>query len=161
MINGLKELSYPTVYDDFRGQYNELLNTKFLHENGIQEDFKQFCVTRSEKNVLRGIHGDAGTAKLITVFFGEIQYAFVDNREGSDTFGSVVHGTLKDTDKKSFYIPKGVGNSFLTLSDFSLYFYSQTTFYGEFEQFTLKWNDPQFNIPWKVSNPVLSERDSD
>ena len=27
------------------------------------------------------------------------------------------------------------------------------------DQFTIKWNDPLFNIFWPIDNPILQERD--
>jgi dTDP-4-dehydrorhamnose 3,5-epimerase len=156
-IEGIKELAYPSSFGDFRGHYHELFNKKFLVENGVYDDFIQFCVSKSYQNVLRGIHGDAGTAKLITCLHGKFQYAFVDNRPDSKTYKKVDHGVM-DSDKPFLiYLPPGIGNSYLTLSETSLYMYSQNTYYGDFKQFTLKWNE--HGIPWEVEVPVLSARD--
>ena len=51
------------------------------------------------------------------------------------------------------------GNGHLVLSESDIYHYKQSTYYGLNEQFTIKWNDPEFNIWWPVKNPILSLRD--
>jgi dTDP-4-dehydrorhamnose 3,5-epimerase len=55
-----------------------------------------------------------------------------------------------------------MGNSFLVLSDVCVYNY-KLSYSGEYtdhdKQFTLKWNDPKYNIHWPIQNPILSERD--
>jgi dTDP-4-dehydrorhamnose 3,5-epimerase len=158
-ITGIKQLELATSFSDFRGHYHELFNKRMLNENGITDDFIQFCVSVSNKLVLRGIHGDAGTAKLITCLHGKIQYAFVDNRPDSETYKNVVHGVMDSAKPFLIYLPPGIGNSYLTLSDVSFYMYSQTTYYGDFKQFTLQWDDPEFKIPWMTDKPVLSPRD--
>lgn len=158
-IEGIKEISFPTSFGDFRGHYHELFNKRMLVENGINDDFIQFCVSVSNKDVLRGIHGDLGTAKLITCLHGKIQYAFVDNRPESKTYNNVVHGVMDSEKPFLIYLPPGIGNSYLTLSETSFYMYSQTTYYGDFKQFTLKWDDPEYKIPWMVEKPILSSRD--
>ena len=56
----------PTVFDDFRGSYIETYSEPIYTENGIKTKFIQDDISTSKKNVLRGIHGDNKTWKLVS-----------------------------------------------------------------------------------------------
>ena len=43
--------------------------------------------SRSKNNVLRGIHGDNKSWKLVTCIYGEIQQVVLDCKIGSNTYG--------------------------------------------------------------------------
>ena len=40
-----------------------------------------------------------------------------------------------------------------------MFHYKQNTNYIKESQFTIKWNDPNYNFEWPILNPILSERD--
>ena len=52
---------------------------------------------------------------------GSVFGAWVDLREGSETFGKVFTCTLDPS--KAIYVPRGVGNSFQALEDGTAYTY--------------------------------------
>ena len=52
------------------------------------------------------------------------------------------------------------GNGHLVLSDVAIFHYKQSTYYNRDGQFTIKWNDPEYDFEWQSKNPILSERDS-
>ena len=56
----------PPVFEDFRGQYVETYNDKLYAEHGIGAKFVQDDISVSMRHVLRGIHGDAETWKLVS-----------------------------------------------------------------------------------------------
>jgi hypothetical protein len=56
----------PPVFEDFRGQYVETYNDKLYAEHGIGAKFVQDDISVSIRHVLRGIHGDAETWKLVS-----------------------------------------------------------------------------------------------
>jgi dTDP-4-dehydrorhamnose 3,5-epimerase len=39
--------------------------------------------------------------------------------------------------------------------------YKCTSFYRPEQEFSVRWDDPELDIPWPVSNPILSEKDRD
>jgi dTDP-4-dehydrorhamnose 3,5-epimerase len=140
----------PEVYTDFRGASE--LDLSYNHDK----------VSTSRKNVLRGIHGDFKSYKLITCLYGEIYFVTVDNRKESPTYKKWDWEILNDRSRKQVLLSPGIGNGFLVLSEDSVFHYKW--FYeGEYpdvkDQFTLKWNDPNLNIHWPVKEPILQLRD--
>lgn len=59
----------PDIFEDFRGSYVEIYNEDLYKKNGIKIKFVQDDFAVSKKNVLRGIHGDNKTYKLISCPF--------------------------------------------------------------------------------------------
>lgn len=47
----------------------------------------------------------------------------------------------------------------LILSKKAIFQYKQSEYYSPGEQFTIKYNDPEYNIWWPINNPILSKRD--
>jgi len=56
-------------------------------------------------------------------------------------------------------IPPGFGNGHLVLTKEAIFHYKQTTLYDRESQFTIKYNDPDFNFKWPIKKPILSKRD--
>ena len=69
----------PSVFIDHRGYYEETYNKHFFLSRNINIDFLQDDISVSKKNVLRGIHGDEKTWKLISCFYGSFQLIVVNN----------------------------------------------------------------------------------
>ena len=149
----------PDIFEDFRGQYIEIYNEVLYREKGINIKFVQDDIATSHKNVLRGIHGDSENWKLISCLRGEIFSVIVNCDPCSKNFGKWQSFLLSEKNRKQILIPPMHGNSYLTLSDMSIFHYKQTTYYDRSKQFTYKWNDSRFKIDWPVENPILSERD--
>ncbi len=159
MINGVV-VREPSVFTDYRGDYWTTWKDTDLDLGDMF--FNHDKVSTSRKHVLRGIHGDQKSWKLVTCLYGEIYFVLVDNRESSDTFIQWDSMILSDRNRKQVLIPPGVGNGFLVLSDHSVFHY-KWSYEGEYadvdEQFTIKWNDPMVGIEWPINNPILSRRD--
>ena len=147
----------PEVYTDYRGE----LWTTWKKEN-FDLDFNHDKVSTSRKNVIRGIHGDDKSWKLVTCLYGEMYFVVVDNRPDSDTYLKWDYIILNDKNRKSVLVPPRFGNSFCVLSEYMIFMY-KWSYPGEYpdtdDQFTLKWNDSRININWPIENPILSERD--
>ena len=52
------------------------------------------------------------------------------------------------------------GNGYYVLTDTAVYIYKQSTYYGEYKQFTYKWNNLRFQSKWPVEASITSERDA-
>jgi len=149
----------PDVYKDYRGDLWTLWKED---EFTPQLNFNHDKVSTSRKNVLRGIHGDKKSHKLITCLQGELYFVVVDNRPDSPTYLEWDWMILDDRSRKQVLLPPGVGNGFLVLSESSIFHY-KWCYEGKYpdvdDQFTIKWNDKSINIDWPIDNPILQKRD--
>jgi len=157
-LKGVKKIKL-TSFEDHRGSYVETYNKNFFVENGINIEFLQDDISVSKKNVLRGIHGDQKTWKLISCLHGEFQLIIVNNDSKSREYKKWESFDLSFDNKIQILVPPKFGNGHLVLSNECIFHYKQNTNYDRDGQFTIKWNDPLFGFKWKIINPILSERD--
>ncbi len=149
----------PTVFKDFRGEYIETYNKYFMVENKIDINFLQDDISVSKKNVLRGIHGNQDTWKLISCLHGCFQLIVVNNDKGSAQYKKWESFDLSSENRFQILVPPKFGNGHLVISEKAIFHYKQNTQYDRNSQFTIKWNDPEFGFKWKINNPILSDRD--
>jgi len=147
-------------FEDHRGYYLETYNEKLYMENGIDINFVQDDISVSFQNVLRGIHGDQETWKLVSCFRGEFYLVVVNNDESSNQYKNWESFILSDKNNTQILIPPKFGNGHLVLSKKSIFNYKQSTYYNPKGQFTILWNDPEYGIDWPINNPILSKRDT-
>jgi dTDP-4-dehydrorhamnose 3,5-epimerase len=152
----------PRVFGDERGFFLESWNKRTFAELGITADFVQDNHSRSQKNVLRGLHYQIEHAqgKLVRVTAGEVYDVAVDLRRSSPTFGRWVGFTLSAADKRMAWIPPGFAHGFCVTSDSAEFLYKTTDYYSPAHERTLLWNDPQLAIPWPLDGePLLAAKD--
>ena len=157
-LSGVKLIS-PDVFEDFRGQYVETYNEAEYAKHGIDIKFIQDDISVSSKNVLRGLHGDSETWKLVSCLFGKFYLMVVNCDKESDNFGQWQAFTLSEQNRHQILIPPKHGNGHLILSNQAIFHYKQSTYYNPKGQFTYKWNDSKLNLWWPIKNPILSQRD--
>jgi len=158
-LEGVLLIDPPTNFQDFRGSYVEIYNEKIYKKNGIEYDFIQDDISTSRHNVLRGIHGDSSTCKLVSCLYGAFYLVVVNNDQSSPEYKKWQSFHLSDQNRQQVLIPPKFGNGHLVLTDFAIFNYKQTTEYNRDKQFTIKWNDPNYDIWWPTQNPILSKRD--
>lgn len=146
-------------FEDFRGTYIESFNKEDYVKHGIDIDFVQDDFSMSRKHVLRGIHGDQETWKLVSCIYGTFRLVVVNCDPESDLFGEWEAFDLSETNYRQVLIPPKYGNAHLVLSDQAIFHYKQSTYYNPHGQFTYRFDDPRFNIWWPVKEPILSQRD--
>jgi dTDP-4-dehydrorhamnose 3,5-epimerase len=149
------------VFEDHRGEYIETYNEELYRKKGINIKFIQDDISVSTKNVLRGIHGDSETWKLISCLYGKFYLAVLNCDNSSESFGKWESFVLSDVNRLQVLVPPKYGNAHLILSNKAIFHYKQSTYYNPKKQFTYKWNDPKFNIWWPTKNPILSQRDEE
>ena len=161
-IPGLRVIT-PEVFHDFRGEFVETYSAKtyqFQDCSGQPIAFVEDDISVSRQHVLRGLHGDANTWKLIHCLFGALYYVVVDMRKGSPCYRRWESFDLNDQNRKQVLVPAGCANGHLVLSDKCIFSYKQSQHYsGMQNQFTVRWNDPKLKIFWPVPQPLLSHRD--
>jgi len=158
-LGGVLLITPPTIFKDFRGTYVELYNENLYNEAGITVKFMQDDISVSSCNVLRGIHGDAETWKMISCLHGKFYLMVVNWDETSPQYRQWESFTLSDQNRLQVLIPPKFGNGHLVLSELAIFHYKQSSYYNRQGQFTILWNDPALNLPWPVKNPILSKRD--
>jgi dTDP-4-dehydrorhamnose 3,5-epimerase len=149
----------PTIFEDFRGQYVETYNKGLYAKAGITMDFIQDDISVSRRHVLRGIHGDSKTWKLISCLHGRFYMVVINNDPESAQYKQWTSFTLSDTNRLQVLVPPKFGNGHLVMSEQAIFHYKQTTEYDRAGQFTIVWNDPAVKIWWPVTDPIVSERD--
>lgn len=158
-LEGVLLITPSTIFEDFRGEYIETYNKNEFNKSGIDIEFIQDDFSISRKNVLRGIHGDTNTWKLVTCLSGAFFLVVVNNDKESKQYKKSISLTLSDRNKLQVLIPPKFGNGHLILSETAIFHYKQNTLYDRSSQFTIKWNDPEYSIYWPIKNPILSIRD--
>ena len=154
----------PSVSEDVRGN----IWTSFLKgevEGLLPEGlfFKHDKFSTSKHNVLRGIHGDTKSWKLVTCVHGEIQQVVVDMRKNSPTYKQWQDFNISKDNQQLILIPPNMGNAYYVNSSEAVYHY-KLAYDGDYidadEQFSINWNDDSIGIKWLSDNPILSNRDA-
>ena len=158
-LDSVRLIKPPTIFEDFRGHYVETYNERLYREAGINQHFIQDDISVSRRHVLRGIHGDDKTWKLISCLQGSFYMVVINNDPQSSQYRKWTSFTLSDTNRLQVLVPPKFGNGHVVMSEQAIFHYKQTTDYDRSGQFTLIWNDPALNIWWPVQNPIVSERD--
>ena len=160
-LRGVRLITPPTVFEDFRGYYVETYNEEIYKAAGVEVNFKQDDISVSRKHVLRGIHGNRDTWKLVSCLYGTFYLVVVNNDPESPQYLRWQGFTLSDVNRHQVLIPPKFGNGHLVMTDIAIFHYKQNTNYDRNSQFTLKWNDPNLKIFWPIrENLILSERDA-
>ena len=157
------KLIEPKVFGDDRGFFLESFQAeRYAEQAGITLAFVQDNHSRSARNVLRGLHFQRSKpqGKLVRVVRGEVLDVAVDIRRGSPTFGNVVAEILSEDNKRQLWIPPGLAHGFVVLSETADFEYKCTDYYDPSDEGSLIWNDPDLNIDWRVSDPILSAKDA-
>jgi len=154
----------PSISRDLRGNiWSSFIKEKV--ENLLPKNliFNHDKFSTSKKNVLRGIHGDYNSWKLVTCVSGKIQQVIVDLRLNSSTYKKYQEFFIGEDNFQLILIPPNMGNAYLVRSPNAVYHY-KLAYEGEYndidQQFTLKWDDKSIGIKWMSESPILSVRDS-
>ena len=157
MTFSIKKIKH-SKFIDHRGYYwtswkkGIIKNIKFKHDK----------FSLSKKNVLRGLHGDNKTWKLISRPYGKFLLVVVNCVKNSKDYLKWKSWILSHENGLQVLVPPNYANGHLCLSEKCLFHY-KLAYKGQYidakKQFYLRWNDPQLNINWKIKKPILSSRD--
>ena len=126
----------PDVFGDHRGWFMEtwsLPKYEALHFNSMQDN-ESFTAKRG---TLRGIHfqqDPMAQAKIVRV-------------------------ELSAENKRQFYIPRGFGHGFVTLTDDVDFCYKADNLYDHPSDRSIRFDDPAIGVDWGVTDPILSDKD--
>jgi len=161
-IEGLLVIT-PTIFKDDRGYFFESFNHKIFEKHTSSKvNFVQDNQSKSEKNVLRGLHFqnppfDQG--KLVRVIAGSVLDIAVDIRKKSSTYGQHFKIVLDTQKQQILWIPSGFAHGFVSLEDDTIFSYKCTNYYHKDSEGCILYNDSKIGIDWEVQNPILSAKD--
>ena len=163
LIPGLRRIT-PRVFRDDRGEFLETWNADdygFARDDGTPIEWVEDDLSISRRDVLRGLHGDDRTWKLVMCAHGSLHLVVADCRADSPAYRRWEAFDLSDADREQLLIPPGCATGLLALTDPVVFAYKQSERYrGAEGQFTVRWNDPALAIDWPIDRPLLSERDA-
>lgn len=151
----------PAVFADERGFFKESYSRPKYAAIGVVDDWVQDNVSRSARNVVRGLHGDPRMAKLVQVVSGRAWDVIVDLRADSPTYRRWEAFELSADNHRQVYIPAGFLHGFLAQSDDVVLAYKQSALYDPSSEFAINWRDPSLGIAWPLDGePILSAKDA-
>ena len=155
-FKGLKIIKGINHYDS-RGYFRETFKNN-LFKN---KKFIFWCMSKSKKNVLRGLHLQTKLQqdKFISVVKGEIFDIVVDLRKNSRTYGKKYSTILSAKNSTSLFIPAGFAHGFCGLENENLVFYGCTNYRAKRNEVGILWNDKILNIKWPIKKPIISYKD--
>lgn len=153
----------PSIYREYRG---EIFTTYHSTEHPVNQLLPKDVnvhsrFSKSYKGVLRGLHYDNKTWKLVQALVGDIYLVVLDVREGSLTYGKSESYIISEHTRDQVLVPPGFANGHYALTDcifhYSL-FYSGS-YVDENKQGVIRWNDERYKIEWPTTTPILQARD--
>ena len=161
-IEGLEVVDL-SVYGDARGWFKENWQRAKMTALGIPDlrVVQNNVSFNAERGVTRGVHAEPWD-KFVSVATGSVFGAWVDLRQGSETYGRVY--TTRLDPSRAIYVPRGVGNSFQALEDGTVYTYLVDAHWSAELKKTYTFvnlADPALGIDWPIplSEATLSEAD--
>jgi len=153
----------PSVYREYRGEIFTTFHTVEHPVNDLlsPEVHIHSRFSKSYKGVIRGLHYDDKTWKLVQAIVGDIYLVVLDVRESSNTYGKWESYIISEHTRDQVLIPPGFANGHYALTDcvFHYNLFYSGNYVDENNQGVIKWNDLSFNIEWPTKNPILQERD--
>ena len=157
------EIYTPSIYREYRG---EIFTTLHTEEHPVMLKLPLDITvhgrfSKSYKGVLRGLHWDNKTWKLVQAAVGDIYLVVLDMRKDSPTYGEWESFILSEHNRQQVIVPPGFANGHYALTDCMFHY---NLFYdGKYidadEQGVVKWNDPEFQMEWPTTTPILQKRD--
>ena len=161
-IEGLKVVEL-AVHGDPRGWFKENWQRAKMVALGVPDlrVVQNNVSFNAERGVTRGVHAEPWD-KFVSVGCGSVFGAWVDLRQGSETYGRVY--TTRLDPSRAIYVPRGVGNSFQALEDGTVYTYLVDAHWSAELKKTYTFvnlADPALGIDWPIplSEATLSEAD--
>ncbi len=148
---------------DNRGGFTKSFEKDIYNEAGIEFSLNETFVSRSVKNVIRGLHFQLHNpqAKLVSVVAGSVWDVIVDLRPTSKTFKKWSANILSADNHLSFYVPRGFAHGFASLEDGTVMLYQCEGKYDPKTDSGIIYNDSEIGIDWPISedDSIHSARD--
>ena len=155
-IEGVK-FTLLKAYGDERGRFLETFRKDWFPERSWS--LLQTNRSDSVAGVLRGLHYHFQQVDYWYVPNGRIRVGLADLRPSSPTCGAVETIEIGDDHQIGVFIPVGVAHGFYALTNATLT-YLVDNYYSGADELGVAWDDPDLAVPWQVTDPILSARDS-
>lgn len=167
---GFQELELKGAYliscfhvGDNRGSFTKSFEKDIFEEVGMDFQLNETFVSRSMKNVIRGLHFQIHNpqTKIVSVVNGRVWDVIVDLRPNSNTYKKWVAKELSADNHLSFFVPKGFAHGFASLEDNTVMLYQCDGKYDAETDTGIKFDDPDIGIDWPIdeSESIHSEKD--
>ena len=146
--------------NDYRGKFVKTLSESMLSEIICNFVMREEYYSISNKDVIRGMHFQVPPhdhVKIVYCLKGVVQDVLLDLRPGP-TYGNSKSILLEESSPMMLIIPSGIAHGFKSLTNGSLMVYKTSTEYEPSHDAGIIWNS--FDFDWKLSNPILSNRDT-
>tara|TARA_A100001015_G_C14932888_1_gene689215 strand:- start:161 stop:697 length:537 start_codon:yes stop_codon:yes gene_type:complete len=155
-FKGLK-VFYGKNHNDKRGTFREIFLKKKI--KGFKNVF--WCMSKSKKNVIRGLHiqKNINQEKYVSVLKGKIFDVALDLRKKSKTYGKSFTIILSDKNSKSIYVPKGFAHGFMGMEKENYVVYANSNYRSKKNEIGLLWNDKKLDIKWPSKKTMVSSKD--
>ena len=147
-----------STFQDKRGFYWSTWKKDFSKKIRFNHD--KFSI--SKRKVLRGLHCDFKSWKLVTCVYGKIFFTVVDMRKGTRNYLKYKSWILSHDKPTLILVPPYFANAHLCLSKKCVFHYKwfyRGKYIDASKQNSYRWNDPKIKIRWPIKKPILSTRD--
>ena len=156
----------PSVFREYRG---EIFTTYHSEEHPVMTQIhynkEELSIhgrfSKSYKGVLRGLHWDNKTWKLVQAAVGDIYLVVLDVRKDSPTYGEWESFIITEKLRNQVLVPPGFANGHYALTDCMFHYnlFYKDGYVDVDGQGVIKWNDEEFQMEWPTKEPILSKRD--
>ena len=155
-FSGLKIIKGINHYDA-RGYFREIIKNNFFNN----KNFIFWCLSKSKKNVVRGLHLQKKFQQdiFVSVIKGKIFDVSLDLRKNSKTCGKYYCTTLSEKKSTSLFIPAGFAHGFCSLENENLVLYGCSNYRSKKHEVGIMWNDDVLKIKWPIKKPIVSKKD--
>ena len=146
---------------DKRGYLTKIFDKNIKINNKYNFTVKEHLISFSKKNVIRGMHYQSGNFaqnKIVYVIEGTIIDIIVDIRKKSKNYLKVYDFSLSSKKNYGIFIPKYYAHGFKVTSNYAVVGYLLDNNYNRKNDKGILWKSINYN--WKVTNPILSHKDS-
>ncbi len=150
-------------FEDDRGVFRRHFDAKEFQQANVLSKVRQANVSENKFALtLRGFHYQLpphAEAKTLSCIKGRMYDIAVDLRPSSPTYLKWTGIELTENNRKSFHIPLGCANAFLTLEPSTIIHYYVSQDYEPSAERGIRFNDPTFNFVWPETPKLISEKD--
>lgn len=151
----------PTIHADDRGYFVETYRREWF---GLGREMVQGNRGNRDAGCVVGLHYHLHQADYWYVPLGHARVVLHDLRDGSATDGATLELDMGEIDGAAnnhlgLFIPPGVAHGFSSVTD-CVITYLVDGYYNPADELGVAWNDPTIGADWRVTDPVLSDRDA-